>query len=78
MNHPIPKDLIEAVAADWNAKVDALRIEFSRQMGDAYKKHDYDFATKITKHINEISNNIEIARQVFNYYLATGEVKHPN
>lgn len=78
MNHPIPENLIEAVGEDWDAKIDALREDLLHQMGDVYKKHEHDFAIKMAGRLNDMSNEIEIARRIFNHYLATGDVEFPD
>ena len=78
MNHPIPEHLVDAVGADWDAKIDALRHQLLHQQGEAYEKHDHDFAIKVAGRLNDMSNTVEMARRIFNHYLATGDVEFPD
>jgi hypothetical protein len=78
MNHPIPTNLIEAVGNDWDLKIDALRDELLKRQAEAYKHTNVAFGRNLAHLLNDRSNEVEIARRIFNTYLATGEVIFPS
>lgn len=62
----IPNEIVD----DFNAKVDLLRHDLDRQAMDSKR-------IKVSLHLFELSNRMEIARRVFNIYAQNGIVEIP-
>lgn len=78
MNPILPQDLADRLAADWNEKIDALRQELGERQAAAYRHGDAVFGRNLGLALNDQSNEVEIARRIFNHYLATGDVEFPD
>lgn len=68
----------QLIGHDWDNKVDKLRKELDEMSrpGDMANPNS-DYSLRVSMHYNDLSNETEISRRMFNHYVWTGEVETP-
>jgi hypothetical protein len=71
---------LEALVANWDAAIDKAREDLHKQTLAVWGLENQSDQHKYTIHsfLNNQSNELEMARRVFNHYIETGTIEYPD
>jgi hypothetical protein len=70
---------LEALVANWDTAIDKARDDLHKQTIEVWELTDQTDNHKYVLHslLNDQSNDLEMARRVFNHYIETGTIEYP-
>lgn len=71
---------LETLVINWDSAIDKAREDLHKQTTSVWELTNQTDRHKIAIHslLNNQSNDLEVARRVFNHYIATGEIVYPD
>jgi hypothetical protein len=71
---------LEALVANWDTAIDKARDDLHKQTIEVWELTDQTDNHKYVLHslLNDQSNDLEMARRVFNHYIETGTIEYPD
>jgi hypothetical protein len=71
---------VEALIANWDKAIDEARTNLHKQSAAVWELTNQSDQHKYTLHafLNNQSNDLEMARRVFNNYIETGNIEYPD